>query len=229
LRPLGDMRLPHRRLPATVVAGALVAATLGACAANNRADDSTVSAGTSTAAGGDLSASPRSNATAASPSSALASYRSTRSHDEVAEPTRLRIPAIGVDTPLEFLRRAADQSIEVPRQSSSAGWWADGPRPGQMGPAVVLGHLDSKTGPAVFFRLGELQPGDDVLVDRADGSTVRFVVTALHRYAKTQFPTELVYYPTLQPELRLVTCGGGIDPSTGHYRENLVVFTIQKP
>jgi sortase (surface protein transpeptidase) len=132
-----------------------------------------------------------------------------------------------VDTGLEALGRAPDQSIEVPRQPSSAGWWAGGPRPGQVGPAVILGHVDSKTGPAVFFRLGELEAGDEVLVERADGTTARFLVTTLDRYHKAEFPSELVYYPTVEPELRLVTCGGPFDPSTGHYRDNLVVFAAQ--
>ena len=133
----------------------------------------------------------------------------------------------GLDTGLEALALAPDQSIEVPRQPSSAGWWAGGPRPGQVGPAVILGHVDSKTGPAVFFRLGELEAGDEVLVDRTDGTTARFQVTSLDRYHKAEFPSELVYYPTGQPELRLVTCGGPFDPSTGHYRDNLVVFAVQ--
>jgi sortase (surface protein transpeptidase) len=132
-----------------------------------------------------------------------------------------------VDTGLEALGRAPDQSIEVPRQPSSAGWWAGGPRPGQVGPAVILGHVDSKAGPAVFFRLGELEAGDEVLVERADGTTARFLVTTLERYHKAEFPSELLYYPTVKPELRLVTCGGPFDSSTGHYRDNLVAFAAQ--
>jgi sortase (surface protein transpeptidase) len=167
----------------------------------------------------------------AEPSSAahshLSSYRSTRSHDETAPPVRVRIPSIGVDSGLEELVRAPDQSIAVPRDPSSAGWWAGGPRPGQVGPAVILGHVDSRTGPAVFFRLKELTAGDEVLVDRADGTTARFLVTSSDRFQKAEFPSELVYYPTLEPELRLVTCGGPIDPSTGHYRDNVVLVAAQ--
>ena len=184
---------------------------LGAC---GNADDTDTSAGS--IAEPSLAAHP-----------GLSSYRSTRAHSETAAPVRLRIPSIDVDTGLEALGRAPDQSIEVPRQPSSAGWWAGGPRPGQVGPAVILGHVDSKTGPAVFFRLGELEAGDEVLVERADGTTARFLVTTLERYHKAEFPSELVYYPTVEPELRLVTCGGPFDPSTGHYRDNLVVFAAQ--
>jgi hypothetical protein len=154
----------------------------------------------------------------------LSTYQSTRTYPATAEPTRLRIPAIGVDSGLLALGRAADATIEVPGDPDMAGWWSGGPRPGQPGPAVLVGHVDSRTGPAVFFRLGELQPGDEVFVDRADATTARFVVSSLGRYEKALFPSDLVYHPTLEPEIRLVTCGGPFDPSTGHYRDNLVVF-----
>ena len=119
-----------------------------------------------------------------------------------------------------------DKSIEVPDELGVAGWWEGGPRPGQVGPAVIMGHVRWNT-PAVFSRLGSLQRGDEILVDRADGTTARFVVTGQGKYRKVAFPSDLVYYPTLEPELRLVTCGGPIDPATGHYSENLVVFAVQ--
>jgi hypothetical protein len=217
------MRAPRGLALAAALGTVTAAALLGGRAADDPPEVSTASRAW-TAAVAAVSATPSPSVNAPS---ALSSYRSTRAHEEVAAPIHLRIPAIDVDTGLETLRRAADATIEVPRQPSSAGWWADGPRPGQVGPAVVLGHVDSRTGPAVFFRLGELTASDEVFIDRADGSTVRFVVTTLHRFHKDEFPTELVYYPTLKPELRLVTCGGPIDPSTGHYRDNLVVFAVQ--
>jgi hypothetical protein len=204
--------MARHRLTGTRAFGSLLAVLLlGAC---GNADDTDTSAGSIAEPG--LKA-----------HSGLWSYRSTRAHSETAAPVRLRIPAIDVDTGLEALGRAPDQSIEVPRQPSSAGWWAGGPRPGQVGPAVILGHVDSKTGPAVFFRLGELEAGNEVLVERTDGTTARFLVTTLERHHKSEFPSELVYYPTVKPELRLVTCGGPFDPSTGHYRDNLVVFATQ--
>ena len=207
-------------------AGMLLGAPfVGGCAVADGAPPAAASRPLSTASAGSVPA--PSQTVSAHPD--LSAYRSVRTHPEVAGPVRLRVPAIDVSTGLESLRKAADQSIEVPRKPGSAGWWADGPRPGQPGPAVILGHVDSKTGPAVFFRLDELQPGADLLVDRADGSTVRFVVTEVHDYPKDEFPSELVYYPTLEPELRLVTCGGPINPSTGHYRDNLVVFAAQAP
>lgn len=182
--------------------------------------------GCAAADAGDGAAPPAASATATPTGSAhpdLSSYRSPRTHTEVALPVRLRIPAIGVDTSLQKLGRASNGSIEEPSDPMSAGWWAGGPRPGQPGPAVILGHVRYNR-PAVFFRLGDVQPGDDVFVDRSDGSTARFEITRQGTYQKTQFPSDLVYYPTLKSELRLVTCGGPIDPTTGRYRDNLVVF-----
>jgi len=150
-------------------------------------------------------------------------FRSVRTYRSVAEPVRLRIPAIGVSTRLQHLGLAADGSIAAPTRWELAGWYAQGPRPGQPAPAVVAGHVDSRAGPAVFYRLRELRPGARVYVDRADGSTIRFRVTERRQVAKSAFPADLVYTPTLQPVLRLVTCGGTFDAATGHYRDNIVV------
>lgn len=205
----------HRLTTRTAWGYVLAVLLLGGCAAGDASD---------------MSAPPGATASAApslTPHSKLSTYRSTRTHSETALPVRLRIPAIDVDTGLESLGLAPDTSIEVPSEPGVAGWWERGPRPGQVGPAVILGHVDSKTGPAVFFRLRWLQRGDEVLVDRADGSTARFVVSRQGKYTKVAFPSDLVYYPTLDPELRLVTCGGTIDRATGHYSENLVVFAAQ--
>ena len=152
------------------------------------------------------------------------SFHSVRSYPGVAEPVRLRIPAIGVDTPLLRLGRAPDQSIEVPADYGTAGWFAEGPRPGQPGPAVILGHVDSRAGPGVFFELARLAPGSEVLVDRADGSTVAFRAQRTLRVLKTDFPTDLVYAPTLEPSLRLVTCGGSFDHERRSYLDNVIVY-----
>ena len=168
---------------------------------------------------------PASATPSLTPHSNLSTYRSTRTHSETALPVRLRIPAIDVDTRLVKLGLEPDKSIEVPEELGVAGWWKGGPRPGQTGPAVIMGHVSRNT-PAVFSRLHTLQQGDEILVDRADGTTARFVVTGQGNYRKMAFPSDLVYYPTLEPELRLVTCGG-LDPATGNYRENLVVFAAQ--
>ncbi|MFL6130269.1 MAG: class F sortase [Mycobacteriales bacterium] len=152
------------------------------------------------------------------------SFKSVRTYDEVAVPVRLRIPAAGVDTPLERLGRAPDRSIALPSRPELAGWFSGGPRPGQPGPAVIIGHVDWGHRPAVFFRLAGLGRGDDVLVDRADGSTVRFRMVRLQQVPKTDFPTDQVYGPDLAPSLRLITCGGSFDRSTRNYRDNVIVY-----
>jgi sortase (surface protein transpeptidase) len=167
-------------------------------------------------------------ATTAGGLEAARGFRSTRGYQETPVPVRLEIPAIGVDTELQRLGREQDGTVEVPtgpREWEEAGWYEGGTRPGDLGSAVILGHVDSKRdGPAVFFRLRELRRGDQIKVVRADGSSVRFSVDRTEQYPKSRFPTDDVYYPTLSPELRLVTCGGEFDTGIGHYKSNVIVF-----
>ena len=160
------------------------------------------------------------------PASQIDAFRSVRTFDMIAEPVRLRIPALQVDTPLERLGRQPDGTIAVPESPNIAGWYVAGPRPGQPGPAVILGHVDSINGPGVFFRLDQLSPGAAVEVDRADGTTAGFRVVSVSRVPKTNFPSDLVYSPTLQPSLRLVTCGGSFDYRARSYRDNVIVYTV---
>ena len=184
-------------------------------------------AGCTAAAAEDRGPPPAGSAASGAPSgagSAAGSFRSVRHYDAVAEPVRLRIPAASVDTRLQRLGRAADGTVEVPDDFGVAGWFGEGPRPGQAGPAVILGHLDSRTGPGVFVALPGLAPGAQVVVDRADGSSVAFRVSRRLRVPKAEFPTDLVYGATLEPSLRLVTCGGSFDRETGSYRDNVVVY-----
>ncbi len=141
-----------------------------------------------------------------------------------AAPTRLRIPSLGIDSPLARLGVDAAGALVPPEDFGQAGWFADGIVPGEVGPAVVAGHVDSRTGPAVFFRLADLAAGDDVLVERGNGTTAHFVVTHVDRYAKDAFPTEEVYGPTQDAQLRLITCGGDFDRSARSYVDNVVVF-----
>lgn len=164
---------------------------------------------------------------APTPHPGLADFRAGRGEREVAPPVSLAIPEIGVSSGLELLGRAGDGTVEVPQDPASVGWWTGGARPGQDGPAVLLGHVDTSSGPAVFYRLHELEPGDELVVERADGTRATFTVTRTEQHPKQDFPTDRVYYPTLHPELRLVTCGGTIDPRTGHYRDNVIVFADQ--
>jgi LPXTG-site transpeptidase (sortase) family protein len=142
----------------------------------------------------------------------------------VSVPVRVEIPAIGVDTRLIRLGVDAHGALEVPERFDVAGWWVGGARPGERGPAVITGHVDTKTGPAIFYKLPRLRHGDVVIVHRRDGSRVRFRVTSREHVRKDHFPTAKVYGPTRRPALRLITCSGVFDRSSGHYLDNTVVF-----
>jgi Sortase domain len=144
--------------------------------------------------------------------------------ERVAIPVRIEIPSIGVRAPTIRLGLNPDRTLEVPTDSGDAGWWTGGSRPGESGPAVIVGHVDSHTGPAVFDRLSELRKGDKVVVVRRDGSRARFTVQGSERFPKDEFPTARVYGRTDGPTLRLITCGGAFDSSTGHYVDNTIVY-----
>jgi hypothetical protein len=166
---------------------------------------------------------------APSGAAAVRDFHSVRNYRPTAVPVRLQIPAIGVDTGLLRLGKAKDGTVDVPsgpHQWDMAGWYAGegGTRPGDPGSAVVLGHVDSTAGPAVFYRVRELGRGDLVKVTAADGTVFRFRVDRVEQYPKTRFPTADVYYPTLTPKLRLVTCGGSFDFEQHHYRSNVIAF-----
>ena len=172
-------------------------------------------------------AAPAATAATAPGVDAARGFRSTRGYQATPAPVRIEIPRIEVASSLVRLGRAPDRTVEVPARWEVAGWYAPGTRPGDPGSAVILGHVDSKRGPAVFFRLRELRPGDEIKVTRADGSSVRFAVERTEQYGKQRFPTDEVYYPTLTPALRLVTCGGEFDATAGHYRSNVIVFATR--
>ena len=140
-------------------------------------------------------------------------------------PVELRIPAIGVSVPLSQLGLNPDGTVQVPASFQQPGWYRLGPAPGQPGSAVILGHVDSYLGPAVFFRLRYLHAGDTVSVRLADGVTAHFAVTGIAMYAKARFPDRLVYGSRGYSGLQLVTCGGVFDSETGHYLSNVVVYT----
>ncbi|MFN3220045.1 MAG: class F sortase [Acidimicrobiales bacterium] len=140
------------------------------------------------------------------------------------QPARLRIPAIGVATDLSELGLRPDRRIEVPQDPDEAGWYRHRAVPGEPGAGVIVGHVDSHTGPAVFFELRTLDVGDRVTVARDDGSVAVFAVTSVETHPKNRFPTRRVYGPTDGHELRLVTCGGAFDEQQRSYDENVVVF-----
>jgi sortase (surface protein transpeptidase) len=139
-------------------------------------------------------------------------------------PIRVDIPNIQVTADLEELRRNFNGELSTPAKWADAGWYAEGVLPGQRGPAVIVGHRDSAAeGPAVFYRLDSLSAGNEVFVDNSDGTRQRFVVDDTQRFAKTQFPTALVYGPTALAELRLITCAGSFDSAERSYTDDLVV------
>jgi Sortase domain len=142
----------------------------------------------------------------------------------VARPVSLVIPSIGVSTTLVHLGLTAAGTLQVPSSTSVAGWYTGSARPGAIGSAVIAGHIDSVTGPGVFFRLRLMHRGERIYVRRANGSVAVFGVTEVRSYLKSRFPTEAVYGPQPDAELRLITCGGTFDYATGHYLNNVIVF-----
>ncbi len=144
--------------------------------------------------------------------------------EDAADPVRVRVPAVGIDAPVGPLFVDESGVLPPPESFDAAGWWHDGPEPGEDGPAVIAGHVDSYRGPAVFFRLDQIRPGDMILVDRADGSTVAFVAQRIERHPKDEFPTEAVYGDTSGSALRLITCGGQFDEEERRYLANVIVF-----
>ena len=147
----------------------------------------------------------------------------------VARPASLSIPAIGVRTQLIRLGLTSTGELQVPPTAAVAGWYTGSVRPGQIGAAVIVGHIDSYSGPGIFYRLRLMRTGELVYVVRADGTLAVFRVNAVHSYLKTRFPTSIVYGAVPNAQLRLITCGGAFDPATGHYLSNIIVFATLQP
>jgi hypothetical protein len=142
-------------------------------------------------------------------------------------PQRLDVPAIDIHTDLMRLGLNADRTVQTPplTKGAPAGWYENSPTPGQVGPAIILGHVDTaKYGPAVFYKLGKLKPGDQIKVTRADSSVAVFKVDEVALYSKQKFPTKKVYGDINHPGLRLITCGGTFDFSAHSYEDNTVIF-----
>jgi hypothetical protein len=141
-----------------------------------------------------------------------------------SRPVGLHIPALGVSGLFVGLGLEPDGTLQVPKTAQAVGWYRDAPTPGERGSAVVTAHVDWLHEKGVFHDLASMGPGDEVTVDRADGATVTFGVTRIEQYSKSQFPTEQVYGPTHDAELRLITCGGRLDSATHSYEDNVVVY-----
>jgi sortase (surface protein transpeptidase) len=146
-----------------------------------------------------------------------------------ALPTHIRIPSILVDTTFAPpLGLNTDQTISIPESFDQVAWYKLGASPGEVGTAAILGHVDSHDGPAVFYALGQVIPGDSIFITRADGTDIEFVVEYFERYMQDSFPTEKVYAPTVYPSLRLITCSGIFDRGAQRYSHNLVVYARLK-
>jgi Sortase domain len=141
-------------------------------------------------------------------------------------PTWIRIPAIRASAPVKAMGLLRDGYIQVPPlvpHSNLVGWYKYGPSPGELGPAIMVGHRDSD-GVAVFYLLGDLKRRDKIYISRADGTTAIFTVTKVRNFDKSTFPSVLVYGPTTYPALRVITCGGTFNYAIGSYEENIVVY-----
>jgi sortase (surface protein transpeptidase) len=142
-----------------------------------------------------------------------------------SRPITLVIPALKIKTVVGILGLQADRQVMVPTNTHIVGWYDDGPTPGEVGSAVLLGHVDSTAGPGTFFYIKDLTAGDAITVTLADGVVTHFTVTKVVEYSKTAFPDRLVYGSHGTRSLQLVTCGGTFDHETGHYESNIVVFS----
>ena len=211
-----------------LVGGVLVAKSFGGADAPPQ-PDAAQSASAPTAPSAVPTPSASNTTSSSSSSTTKAPPESTSDFGPIMEPSApvsLAIPSIGVRTKgIVDLGLDKNGKLEAPTDFGKAGWYAAGPTPGEFGPSVIGAHVDSKSGPAVFYRLGSLKKGAEVSVVRKDGSTARFVVDRVARYSKADFPTSTVYGDTKgRAELRLITCGGAFDQATGHYVDNIVAF-----
>jgi sortase (surface protein transpeptidase) len=166
------------------------------------------------------------------PSTTPVTARATPLRMTRSEPTEINIPRIGVAAKIMGLGVDAEGMLEAPplEQAQLAGWYQTGPSPGEIGNGVVVGHVDSHAmGPAVFFKLGELRAGDVIEIKRKDASVAKFVVDGTASYPKSEFPTDLVYGPSDEAGLRLVTCGGEFDRTAHSYLNNIIVFAHLVP
>ena len=168
-------------------------------------------------------AEPSTTAPRSSPTPTSTTRPAQAAHLGKSVPVRLQVAAIGIDSTLMHLGLRSDGTMEVPAGGFPAGWYDGGPTPGELGPAIIAGHVDMK-GPGVFYKLHLLKPGDQVTVTRTDGSKPVFRVTRVAMFPKNAFPTQLVYGNVNRPVLRLITCGGSFNSQTGHYEDNIIAF-----
>ncbi|WP_265442973.1 class F sortase [Flexivirga meconopsidis] len=216
----------HRRTIGLAVCVLLVAIGVGVClwAVNHRYRQSATppapAAVTAPSATGDSTPSARSSIPAPRGSSTEAAKT------PVSKPVSVTIPSIDVSSRLLHLGLQKDGTVAVPSYADvmKAAWFTGSPAPGADGPAVIEGHVTGPNGPGIFYRLGAVRVGEDVQVTQSTGRTLTFRVYKTERYPKNEFPTGVVYGNTAGAELRVITCGGSFDSSTGHFRDNTVVY-----
>lgn len=200
-------------VPVTVCLAALLLGLISGCAASAPAKVPTASSGVEH---------PTSSSGAAHLQNPNPLVRSLPAASAI--PTTVSIPAIAVSSGLLSLSLDATGALEAPNVYDSAGWYAAGVVPGAIGPAIIAGHIDSITAPAIFARLDELAKGDAVVVTLSDGTVEKFTVQKSMESPKAAFPTSAVYGNVPTPQLRLITCGGAFNATTGHYVDNLIVY-----
>lgn len=178
-----------------------------------------------TALAGCSSSAREASGPAVPPRSPETSVEVTKPYDKL-RPTRIDIPTIDASSSLIAVAVTMDGELAVPsaKKPMQAAWYRLSPVPGEVGPAILLGHVDGYGRPGVFHRLHELAPGDEILVDRSDDRRLTFVVTRSVRVPKDEFPTDAVYGNTDKPELRLITCGGVFDDAEHSYEDNVIVY-----
>jgi LPXTG-site transpeptidase (sortase) family protein len=224
----------QRKVAVKVICMAFVAVAVAGCADSGSSVEQTAASGSpiqapSTPAPSDVPAEPAPSDVPAPPAPSDVPTQPaplfTPDVPQGVTPVAVSIPSIGVENANTIdLGIQADGSLEVPSDFDDTGWFTKAPKPGAPGAAVIAGHVDSRNGPAVFYRLNELSEGDKVMVQGKDGEEVVFSVDSIEQYPKDDFPSERVYGYVNEPQLRLITCGGEFDRSERSYRDNIVVY-----
>lgn len=233
-RHRGERRRPRLAPPRAIAAGAVlavvtvvtvVAVTAAASSAGSGAVQAESVSGRSSAASTTAApAQPPAPAVVPPGATAVAPSAVAPSPMPRSAPVRLQIQAIGVDSELMDLGLADDGTMQVPPDGFPAGWYTGAPTPGELGPAVIAGHVDWGGEPGVFYDLRDLKQGDEIAVTRQDGSVAVFRVTFVEQFPKDEFPTDAVYGDIDHAGLRLITCGGSFDRQARHYVDNVIAF-----
>jgi sortase (surface protein transpeptidase) len=212
---------PHRRI-AYILLTVIGLGLTGTGAAKLSGTLLTYKAARTAAAAGTNSQTPSGDQDTSAPATTPATGPTTSTPVVTIHPVRIEITQIHVNAPVQELGLTTTGTLAVPTQTNQAGWYTGSAVPGQLGPSVIAGHLDTTTGPAVFYDLRELKSGDEITIVLSSGTTVDYHVTGMMSDPKLQFPTAQVYGPSPDGELRLITCSGSL--VDGSYLDNLIIF-----